>query len=65
MFRTSGTHHCNLKFPKISLNMNELEFVTRHNHNATIPMHSLETLKMKKYFIKTIHARELVILVFC
>ena len=64
MFHPSRTHQYNLKFPKIPLKLNELESEI-YNHvaiqNMTIPIHSLETQKIKNY-IKTLHARELVML---
>ena len=67
MFRPSGTSLYNPKFPKIPLKLNEFESVI-YNHvgiqNTIIPIHSLETQKMKKIHIQTLDARELVMLLF-
>ena len=67
MFRPSGTHEYNPKFPKIPLTLTEFESVL-YNHvgiqNTTIPIHSLEPRKMRKIYIKTLHDRELVTLSF-
>ena len=58
MFRPSGTHQCNPKFPKFPLKLNELESVICNHvgiQNTTIPIYSLETRKIKKIYIKTLN----------
>ena len=67
MFLPSGTHQYNPKFTKIPLKLNEFESVINNHfyiHMYKYIMHSLETQKMKKIYIKTLDARELIMLLF-
>ena len=47
---------------KNSIKIERIRDIESRIQNTTIPMYSLETRKIKKIYIKTLNARELVIL---